>query len=256
MSVCFAYGRHSTEKQGLTEEVQREKCFAYYERELKPSGVQWGGFFYDKAVSAFKVPFEERPKGREVFAVAQPGDHVLVAKLNRCFRSLINGKSVIEQFNNRGVFFHSLDYKIDTRSANGRFILSIYLAGAELEVELARERAVEIINYRIENELPYTPHAPMGWKIKMVSGAKVYRVDENEREFIERLTRANAAGKSFNDLAIWCWINQKTIGQKRPFNTPDSVKWAIKARALGYPKVVGGKRIAKLFREWVKSGKV
>jgi len=255
MSLCYAYGRHSTSKQSQSEQVQLEKCEEYFARELLPKGVQWAGWFYDPAVSACKHPFSERPKGREVFAAAQPGDHVVISKLDRAFRSLLDGKNVSQQFMQRGVFFHALDYKIDTATPQGRFMLSIFLAGAELELEMTRERTMEALNYKRENKLPYTRTPPMGWKFVRSQGQRQYRIDLAERDFCEFLWQSNASGASFNDLAMYSWINAKTIKQKRAFSSPEAVRWAIHARDLGYPIECNYRRVKRMHQEWVMEGR-
>lgn len=216
----------------------------------------WGGFFYDKAVSAGRVPFAERPEGRLLFHSAEPADHVVMTRLDRCFRSVLDGVSVMEQLERRGVFFHSLDYNIDTSSPIGRYVRNILLAGAELERDLTVERTREVFGYLRRNGLPYTKLPPMGWKIVTVSKRKEFRVNREERDFIEMLAQASASGASIGDIAMYCWTNRNTLKMTRNFCAWTAVKWALQARELHYPKVCGAKRIAKMMADRKRTGKI
>jgi DNA invertase Pin-like site-specific DNA recombinase len=238
----------------LTQAVQEQRCFDYYNRVLAPQGVHWENFHYDAAVSAGRVPFAERPQGRLVFHAAQPGDHVVIARLDRCFRSVLDGASVMTLLEKRGVFLHSLDYNIDTSTPPGRFVRNILLAAAELERDLASDRTRETVAYLKAKELPYTKFPPMGWKFVKRLGKREYRVNPEEREFIETLAAGRAAGASIPDLAIYCWRNRNKMQTTRNFTDWGSVRWALQARVLGYPKVPGKVRIDHMYREHREAG--
>lgn len=226
----------------------------YFARILQPKKVEWGRFFYDTAVSAGRVPFAERPQGRLLFHSARPGDHVVMTRLDRCFRSVLDGVSVMEQLERRGVFFHSLDYNIDTSTPVGRYVRNILLAGAELERDLARERANEVYGYRMKNGLPYNAHPPMGWRINRTKNRKEFRASVTERKFIDKLQAARLTGATLEELALYCFHNKEELPVSRNFGSPTTIKWALQARDLGFPKISGGKRIAKMHREWLASG--
>jgi len=248
-SRCFAYGRHSTAKQELTQEVQQQRCQDYFDRNLSSKGVVWAGFFYDKAVSAGRIPFAERPNGRLVFHAAEPGDHVVITRLDRCFRSVVDGASVMSQLEKRGVFLHSLDYNIDTSTPAGRFVRNILLAAAELERDLASDRASETYAYLKSQDLPYTRNPPMGWKFINRAKRREYRVCPEERAFIEKLAQGRQAGASIADLAHTVWLQRNKMQTTRNFTDWGAVRWALQARVMGYPKIPGKKRIAKLYAQ-------
>lgn len=236
--------------------MQKDRCQDYWERELKPHGVAWGGWFYDRAVSGGKSNFSERPNGRVVFASAQPGDHIVMLDLTRGFRKLSDGIATMEQFDKRGVKFHSIFERIDTSTAQGLMVRNILLSIAQFKHDIDSERAKETIQYLQEQGLPYHRCPPMGWRNSNRGSGKVLRVDKSERQFIEVLAEANASGASFNKLAMWCWANASHISQRRNFSNPGAIKHAIYARALGYPKVSGKVAICRLYHDSRKSGKV
>lgn len=248
--VCYGYGRHSTGKQELTREVQEFKCHEYWQRNLRDKGIQYGGFFYDAATSA-RTPFSEREQGRLLHAVARPGDHIVVTKLDRPFRSLRDGISHMEQWESRGVVFHSMDLAVDTTTPLGKFFRTILLAVAELEREFARERTSDVIRERRRQGIPHGSACPMGWRIVGSGKSRRYRVDEEERAFCDELAKRRRAGASLEDLAYWSF-RQRDLPVKRTLPTRDQVRWALDARRAGYPMVVG----YKAFNRAVRSGEI
>ena len=77
----LGYCRASTRKQVDSPDVQRGKIQDY--AAFHKLGVV--SCFIDPAKSG-KVPWEEREGGRALFAQLRPGDHVIIAKLDRAFR--------------------------------------------------------------------------------------------------------------------------------------------------------------------------
>ena len=251
--VCYGYGRHSTAKQEFTRAAQRAKVKDYWRRNLQRKGVRWGGFYYDKAVQG-SVEFSEREQGRQVYALARPGDHVVVSRLDRPFRSVADGVKVIQSLSDRKVRFHSLDLLVDSGTPMGRFFVTILLAVAELERAFASERTSEIIAYRKKHGLPTGHRPPLGWKIvgspARNNGDKRstrrYVVDEQERELCEMIYELRKQGMSLEKIALWL-MRQEQYPNKRRLDNYKAVEWAIAAKELGFPKETDGKRVV---REW------
>jgi len=73
----------------------------------------------------------------------QPGNALVVWKLDRLGRSLKHLVEVVEDLNRRGVGLQALTEagaQIDTTAANRRLVFGIFAALAEFEAELVRER--------------------------------------------------------------------------------------------------------------------
>lgn len=244
MSVCYGYGRHSTNKQELTAAAQEKRCVEYWEKHLKDKGVEWGGFHYDKATSA-RIPFGERQSGRIVLLASKPGDHVVVTKMDRAFRSLRDGITTMDQWSDRGVTFHTMDLQVDTGTPLGRFFRQILLAVAELEREFARERTAEIVAARKKEGKPYSKAIPAGWRVVGIKGSRKWKVDEEERRLIDRMAEMREDGESYERISSWS-RRQRELPCKRRFGTKDTARWAISARAAGYPKVCNYKTFNKL----------
>lgn len=233
--VVFAYGRHSTQKQEITREVQEHRLRDYYERNLKDKGYAWGGFFYDAATQG-RVPFSEREQGKVVFTMARPGDAVIVTKLDRSFRSLRDGISVMDQLAARDVSFQSLDLMIDTKTPLGKFFRTILLAVAELEREFVKERTKDAIDQKRREGKPVSRNSPIGWKIVGVKRDRKFVIDYEERELVAKFAMDRANGKAYEEIAERSRLKRPGYFCKRTFGTPRQVRLAITAMRLGFPK--------------------
>lgn len=83
-----------------------------------------------------------RPELKKMLEYAREGDTVVVADISRLARSTRDLLTIIDALNKKQVGFVSLKETIDTTNAQGRFILTIFGALAELEREniLSRQR--------------------------------------------------------------------------------------------------------------------
>jgi DNA invertase Pin-like site-specific DNA recombinase len=86
---------------------------------------------------------DDRPGLRACLKALQPGNTLVVWKLDRLGRDLKHLINTVDDFNKQGVGFKVLagaGAQIDTTTANGRLIFGIFAALAEFEAELIRER--------------------------------------------------------------------------------------------------------------------
>jgi len=236
MPTVYGYGRHSTDKQGLTEDAQRHKVEAYIQAQL--SEHSYGGWIYDTAVSGSK-PLFERPQGRNLWALAQPGDHLVWAKLDRAFRSVVDGAATLAVLAQKGVFVHSLDLGLDTSTAIGRCVCTVMLAFAELEREYARERTREALREKRGAGLPYGRHTPIGWRRIGKRRLATFVPDPDERLQVTHIQDLRAAGMSFERIVLELRDTVRPRG--RPWNC-ETTRDALKAAAAGYPKRYLGRR--------------
>lgn len=82
----------------------------------------------------------ERPGLNALIADLQPGDMLVVWRLDRLGRSLLNLVALINTLAQKGVEFRSLTENIDTSSAGGRLVFHMMAALAEFERALISER--------------------------------------------------------------------------------------------------------------------
>lgn len=82
----------------------------------------------------------KRPVLEKVLESLQPGDSLVVFKLDRVARSLSHLLEILDRIENAGARFQSLTEVIDTKSPAGRLMMQMIGAFAEFEREMIRER--------------------------------------------------------------------------------------------------------------------
>jgi DNA invertase Pin-like site-specific DNA recombinase len=122
--MLIGYARVSTSEQNVN--LQRDA--------LKSAGCE--KIFTDKASGAKS----DRPGFDKALDYARKGDTLVVWKLDRLGRSIRHLIDTIQDLNDRGVGFKSLQENIDTTTSGGKLIFHIFSALAEFERDLIRER--------------------------------------------------------------------------------------------------------------------
>ena len=127
--MLIGYARVSTSDQNL--DLQTDA--------LRKEGVPLGRIYSDKASGG---PGTRRPGFDAAKRSCRKGDTLVVWKLDRLGRSLLEVLEVCRLLEKKGAGLRVITDKIDTGSAMGRFVLHILAALAEMERELIRERTV------------------------------------------------------------------------------------------------------------------
>ena len=81
-----------------------------------------------------------RPQLEALLEHLRKGDVVVVWKLDRLARSLKDLVSLVNQIQEKGASFQSVNDQIDTTSAHGKFTFHIFASLAEFERDIIRER--------------------------------------------------------------------------------------------------------------------
>lgn len=84
-----------------------------------------------------------RPELMKMMEFVRDGDTVIVSELSRLARSTKDLLSLVEQFQGKNVEFKSLKESFDTSTPQGRFVLTIFAALAELERAMILQRQAE-----------------------------------------------------------------------------------------------------------------
>lgn len=84
-----------------------------------------------------------RPELQAVLAYVREGDVLHVESISRLARSTRDLLAIVDQLTAKGVEFVSHKESIDTTTPQGRFVLTIFAALAELERETTLQRAQE-----------------------------------------------------------------------------------------------------------------
>lgn len=161
---AYIYTRVSTTDQNLTPEWQASVCITYYETRLKEKGYELVGVFHDHGVSAYKIDWFERPKGRELFNLVKPGDIIISPKQDRVFRSVRDKENTIYYLQKMGIDIAVLDAMLDTSTAPGKYAARIIAANAEFESDTKSERQKAAHSVRKIHKMPMKKRPPAGWK--------------------------------------------------------------------------------------------
>jgi DNA invertase Pin-like site-specific DNA recombinase len=140
---CGIYTRKSTEE-GLSQEfnsldAQREAAEAYILSQRQAGWIALPEHYDDPGYTGAKL---ERPALRRLLAdiEARKVDAVLVYKVDRLSRSLLDFARVMGAFEKRGIHFISVTQPFNTTASLGRLTLNILLSFAEFEREIIAER--------------------------------------------------------------------------------------------------------------------
>ena len=140
---CAIYTRKSTDE-GLDQDfnsldAQRESAEAYVASQ-KHEGWSCLSERYDDG--GFTGGNLERPALKQLFADIETGriDCVMVYKVDRLSRSLLDFTRIMEIFDKHGVSFVSVTQQFNTTSSMGRLTLNILLSFAQFEREIISER--------------------------------------------------------------------------------------------------------------------
>ncbi len=140
---CAIYTRKSSEE-GLEQEfnsldAQREACASYIQSQ-KHEGWRLSTTRYDDG--GFSGGSMNRPALQHLLADVEAGviDLVVVYKVDRLTRALIDFSKMVERFDARGVSFVSVTQAFNTTTSMGRLTLNVLLSFAQFEREVTGER--------------------------------------------------------------------------------------------------------------------
>jgi len=140
---CAVYTRKSTEE-GLEQEfnsldAQREACESYIASQRSEGWVVLPDHYDDGGFSGGTL---DRPALQRLLQDIEDRrvDCVVVYKLDRLSRSLLDFTKIIEIFERQGVTFVSVTQQFNTTTSMGRLTLNILLSFAQFEREIIGER--------------------------------------------------------------------------------------------------------------------
>lgn len=124
------YMRISSESERQTTDLQKDA--------LLQAGVDPRNIFEDRASGAK----DNRPGLEKALAFLQPGDCLIVWKLDRLGRSISHLLNIVNDLNKRNIAFQSLTEHMDTATANGELFFNIFASLAQYERALIKERVI------------------------------------------------------------------------------------------------------------------
>jgi DNA invertase Pin-like site-specific DNA recombinase len=164
---CAVYTRKSTDE-GLdmafnSLDAQREACEAYVASQRGEGWVLVADRYDDGGYSGGTL---ERPGLKRLLADIQAGkvDCIVVYKIDRLTRSLMDFSKLVDLFEKRGVTFVSVTQSFNTTSSMGRLTLNVLLSFAQFEREVGSERVRDKIAASKRRGLWTGGVVPLGYK--------------------------------------------------------------------------------------------
>ena len=163
---CAIYTRKSTEE-GLemefnTLDAQREACEAYIASQRSEGWVATRDRYDDGGFSGGNL---ERPALKELLNDIEDGlvDVVVVYKIDRLSRSLMDFSKLVEIFDRNGVTFVSVTQSFNTTTSMGRLTLNILLSFAQFEREVIGERIRDKVAASRKRGIWMGGYVPLGY---------------------------------------------------------------------------------------------
>lgn len=193
--MIHLYARVSTDKQENGREAQCKRLLDWVkDREYT--------LHCDEDVSAYNTRLNARPFGKQMYDALQPGDTVVITKIDRAFRRMFDFAVTREQWEKLGVTLVVLDLPENLTGPHGKFFLSMVVAAGELESDMHGQRKREVYAHKRAAGLPYGPLRPYGWDVKRTAEGPEWVPDERERAVCRRVLDLKAQGKSLYQIAI------------------------------------------------------
>lgn len=166
---CAVYTRKSSEE-GLEQEfnslhAQREACEAYIASQRSEGWVLVRDQYDDGGISGGTL---ERPGLQRLLADIEDGliDVVVVYKIDRLSRSLMDFSKLVEVFDRNGVTFVSVTQSFNTTTSMGRLTLNILLSFAQFEREVTAERIRDKVKASRMKGMWMGGPVPFGYEVK------------------------------------------------------------------------------------------
>src|SRR6266700_7892108 len=189
---CAIYTRKSTEE-GLEQafnslDAQREACAAYIKSQ---AGLGWKlvSKLYDDG--GFSGGTLERPALQDLLEDIKAGrvDVVVVYKIDRLTRSLMDFARMVEVFDRHEVSFVSITQQFNTTTSMGRLTLNVLLSFAQFEREVTAERIRDKIAASKKKGMWMGGMVPLGYDVVnrrlVVSQSEAETVREIFRRYLE-----------------------------------------------------------------------
>ncbi len=199
---CAIYTRKSTEE-GLEQEfnsldAQRESAEAYITSQKNEGWVCLSDRYDDGGFTGGNM---ERPAVKRLMADIEAGkvDCVVVYKVDRLSRSLIDFARMMEVFERKKVSFVSVTQQFNTTQSMGRLTLNILLSFAKFEREIISERTRDKIAAARRKGKWSGGRSVLGYDVDPVTKKLV--VNRAEAELVREVFRTYLAKRSLLDVA-------------------------------------------------------
>lgn len=232
--MLYGYARVSTDEQSisLANQVQELQAYAKKIGDDLPSDC----IFFDEDVSG-SIPLKDRPQGKLLWDRLQPGDHVIVTKLDRGWRNTADAAGTLSKWRQYGVKLSILDFPIDTATDEGEMMFCQFASWAQYERKRIGRRVSDAFQFLRRNGRPYSRSRPLGW----IRKGDQYVEFQQEREMGAEIVELRKRRVTFSEIAL----RFAKRGLKKPVLCRKWKGWyglsdvqiLYRAALNGYPKI-------------------
>ncbi len=199
---CAIYTRKSSEE-GLEQDfnsldAQREACSAYIRSQTSEGWSETPARYDDGGISGGTLV---RPGLQRLLADIADGavDIVVVYKVDRLTRSLLDFAKLVERFDSAGISFVSVTQSFNTTTSMGRLTLNMLLSFAQFEREVTAERIRDKIAASNAKGMWMGGTPPLGY----IPHGRTLAFDEVQAELVRMLHRRYRELGTVRALADW-----------------------------------------------------
>ncbi|WP_270934341.1 recombinase family protein [Falsiroseomonas oryzae] len=217
---CAVYTRKSSEE-GLDMEfnsldAQREACEAFIASQRAEGWVLVRDRYDDGGISGGTL---ERPALKRLVADIQEGlvDVVVVYKIDRLSRSLVDFTKLVEVFDANNVTFVSVTQSFNTTTSMGRLTLNILLSFAQFEREVIGERIRDKVAASRKRGMWMGGYVPLGYDVR----ERKLVVNDAEAALVRRIFQGFVETESCTRLVQALRAEGATTKRGRPLTKSD-----------------------------------
>ncbi|WP_135468379.1 recombinase family protein [Crenalkalicoccus roseus] len=217
---CAVYTRKSSEE-GLDMEfnsldAQREACEAFIASQRAEGWVLVRDRYDDGGISGGTL---ERPALKRLVADIQEGlvDVVVVYKIDRLSRSLVDFTKLVEVFDANNVTFVSVTQSFNTTTSMGRLTLNILLSFAQFEREVIGERIRDKVAASRKRGMWMGGYVPLGYDVR----ERKLVVNDAEAALVRRILQGFVELESCTRLVQVLRAEGATTKRGRPLTKSD-----------------------------------
>lgn len=195
MSV-YGYARVSDPSQarsGLGLAAQRVSIHRY----CRDRGWRLAALFIDRAVPGTRA-LRRRPEGAALTTTVRAGDHVVIPKLDRAWRSVRDCAETLDRWRQCGVHAHLLDLGISTTTPAGELLVGVMAAIAQWEARRIGERSAEAKAVLRAQHRRTNQQIWIGWRLGRDGRL---RPCAHERRMAARVGHARRRGLTWSTIA-------------------------------------------------------
>jgi DNA invertase Pin-like site-specific DNA recombinase len=229
---CAVYTRKSTDE-GLEKEfnsldAQREACEAFIASQRSEGWVLVHDRYDDGGVSGGTL---ERPALKRLLADIEAGlvDVVVVYKIDRLSRSLMDFAKLVQAFDEHDVTFVSVTQSFNTTTSMGRLTLNILLSFAQFEREVIGERVRDKVAASRARGMWMGGPVPLGYRVEN----RKLLVDEANATTVRRVFEAFAEIGSATKLLPVLHAEGLVTKTGRPFGKGAVYKLLVNRTFIG-----------------------